>query len=597
MPGRRPNLTRRGLFRGMAGGAALLGAGVPGHAAASSSRVLQVEPPPEVPRAETLVVCAADHAFTFGDAGWMNPFLPGMSQSGVQFAFEPLAMYHVLTGEAVPWLAAEWAYDDDATELTVGLRPGITWSDGRPLTATDVVATLRLLRDGPASLRAAAAVQDRFREARASDDLTVLLGFRNADPRFFHDVLAAAGDRALPIVPAHVWAEQDPETFRNIDPEKGWPVVSGPYRLVADSADGRLWDRRDDWWAATTGFETLPAPRRILWRPRYDDSHLARLAVDAEVDTTPPLTPSRIATALSIAPSLTSPTGAEPPFGAVDWRPLVLGFNAQLAPWDDPAMRRAANHAIDRAELVRAGELGRGQAATLPFPDFPAFETIAADLAPLLERFPVDAYDPDQTTALLRGRGYVRAPGGVFARGGEALTLPLVTAPEHAGVAAVLVTQLRRAGIDATVELPPDAPGRIAQGIAVAWLWPHGGGVRDPYLTLDRYHGRHAVPTGEVALSPSRWRDDAFDAIVDRLLTLPPEGEDAGAAVIEAMAIWLADLPEIPLVQTFSRIPLGTRYWTGWPDTATGRDPASWRTTFLPSLLALRPAPPPGDGD
>ncbi|MEJ7762922.1 MAG: ABC transporter substrate-binding protein, partial [Thermomicrobiales bacterium] len=549
------------------------------------------------PRTETLIVCAADHAFAFSDAGWMNPLTPGMSQSGVQFAFEPLALYHVLTGETVPWLAESWAYDEDAMGLTVRLRPGIRWSDGRPLTATDVVATLRLLRDGPATLRLAGAIQDRLLDALAPDELTVLLRLRDPDPRFFHDVLAAAGDRALPIVPAHVWDGQDPETFRNVDPAQGWPVVSGPYRLLADSADGRLWDRRDDWWAAATGFQALPAPRRILYRPRYDDSHLARLAVDGEVDTTPPLTPSRIASALAIAPALTltSPTGAEPPFGAVDWRPLVLGFNAQMTPWDDPVMRRAVNHAIDRDELVRAGELGRGQAATLPFPDFPAFDPTVADLGPVLERFPVDAYDPAQTTASLRERGYARAPGGVFARDGQALALPIVTAPEHAGVAAVLVAQLRRAGIDATVATPPDASGQIAFGVAAAWLWPHGASVRDPYLTLDRYHGRHAVPTGEAAFFPARWRDGAFDAIVDRLLGLDPAGPDARAAVVAAMEIWLAALPEIPVLQSFNRIPLGTRYWTGWPHGASGRDPASWRATFLPSLVALRPAPPPGE--
>ena len=596
MLGRRLNLTRRELLRGVTGGAALHGAVRPGSSLISPSRLLQVEPPPEVPRAETLVVCAADHVVAFSDAGWMNPFLPGMSQSGVQFAFEPLALTHVLTGETVPWLAESWSFDEPATTLTVRLRPGIRWSDGRSLTATDVVATLRLLRVGAATLRLAGAVQDRLLEALAPDDLTVLIRMRNPDPRFFHDVLTAAGDRTLPIVPAHIWFDQDPETFRNVDPDQGWPVVSGPYHLVADSADGRMWDRRDDWWAATTGVQSLPAPRRILWRPRYDDSHMARLAVDGEVDTTPGLTPSRIASALAITPDITSPTGAETPFGAPDWRPLMLGFNGQLAPWDDAQLRRAANHAIDRDELVQAGELGRGRAATLPFPAFPAFDPTVADLAPLLERFPTDAYDPDRAAALFRERGYARAPGGVFARGGEALALPIVTAPEHAAVAGVLVAQLRRAGIDASFTTPPDALGQIAQGVAPAWLWPEGGGVLDPHLTLDRYHGRHVVPIGEAARYPARWRDAAFDAAVDRLLALPPEGNEARAAVLAAMEVWLAALPEIPLLQTFGRIPLGTRYWEGWPDIASGRDPASWRTTFLPSLVALRPATPSGEG-
>ena len=300
----------------------------------------------------------------------------------------------------------------------------------------------------------------------------------------------------------------------------------------------------------------------------------------------------------ALEPSLTSPTGSESPYGVPDWRPLVLGFNTRVTPWDRAETRWAVNHSIDRDELLRVGELGRGQVAALPFPAFPAFETTVADLTATPDLPVVGSHDAGRSDDLFAGQGYVRAMDGRWVRDGEPLSLSIVTSPAHAEVAAVLVAQLRRAGITVTVETPPEAASRIRQGLAVAWLWPLAGGVRDPHLTLDRYHGRHVRPTGEATVSPARWADAGFDAAVDRLRALPPESAEARREVVAAMAIWLAALPEIPLLQTFNRIPLGTRYWVGWPGAAgAAHDPASWRATFLPSLTALRPAPPTGEGD
>ena len=57
--------------------------------------------------------------------------------------YEPLFNYDPLTNEYIPWLAesGEWTADD---EYTIKLREGITWADGEPLTADDVVFTLEL---------------------------------------------------------------------------------------------------------------------------------------------------------------------------------------------------------------------------------------------------------------------------------------------------------------------------------------------------------------------------------------------------------------------------------------------------------------------
>ena len=45
----------------------------------------------------------------------------------------------------VPDLATSWSWNEEGTELTLPLRQGVTWHDGKPFTAKDVLCTLDLL--------------------------------------------------------------------------------------------------------------------------------------------------------------------------------------------------------------------------------------------------------------------------------------------------------------------------------------------------------------------------------------------------------------------------------------------------------------------
>ena len=49
--------------------------------------------------------------------------------------------------ELEPWLAEKWESSPDARTQTIHLRPGLTWSDGMPLTAEDVLFSLRAFYD------------------------------------------------------------------------------------------------------------------------------------------------------------------------------------------------------------------------------------------------------------------------------------------------------------------------------------------------------------------------------------------------------------------------------------------------------------------
>src|SRR5437016_7464085 len=69
----------------------------------------------------------------------------------VMAVFNNLMLYdqHVVQnspGSIVPELATSWSWNEEGTELTLPLRRGVKWHDGKPFTAADVKCTFELLQ-------------------------------------------------------------------------------------------------------------------------------------------------------------------------------------------------------------------------------------------------------------------------------------------------------------------------------------------------------------------------------------------------------------------------------------------------------------------
>ena len=296
--------------------------------------------------------------------------------------------------------------------------------------------------------------------------------------------------------PKHIWEGEDAKTFANLDLQRGWPVVSGPYRLVRSEPQQRIWDLRRDWWAAETGFRRLPRVERLIYLPYIDEDKRVQLLISNQMDTCLDLRPSNIKTILDQNPDVSTWTGREPPYGYLDWWPIALGFNNLEAPFADAEIRWAINHAINRQQLVEVGWQGAGTYSLLPFPDFPPLRRFMDQIGDLLARYPVGTHDPAKTAEIMQRRGW-DLEKGIWTKEGTPFKITIDLHPNLHDIVPVLVEQLRRAGFDAGFQndfrlLHPHDRGRRPGPFLIG----NAGSVRDPYFTLRLYHSRYVQPTG-----------------------------------------------------------------------------------------------------
>ncbi len=527
---------------------------------------------PDVPRNRTLIMAGlgGEHFGGFTDLGNYNSFAPTISRSGwTQAATEGLFYYNMLRDDFIPWLATDYQYNADYTQLTVHIRPGAEWADGVPFTAKDVAFTLNLLKGHP-DLTNGAEVNRLVSSVTAVDDQTVQINLTGPTPRFHWDFLTFRADVGVPIVAQHIWEGQDPSSFKNYDPAKGWPIGTGPYKLVSEDVQQRIWDVRPDWWAAKTGFHALPTVPRIIFLPGMNEITMAQMMIANQIDMAFSFTPANMKLVQGQNPAITTHYD-HPPYGYMDWWPIGLGFNTEIKPFDDPDIRWAMSYSIDRDEIVDFAFQGYSQTAALPFPPYPGLQKYMDGVADQLQQYPTLKYDPSQTDAIMTRKGYAKNGDGMWVDGsGHKVSLQIVTFPQHPSatpVAPIVTQQLKRGGFDASFLLPADFVSRITTGDAVAFLWGHGGAMKDPYKTLDLYNTRYVKPTPTPIFFTNiyRWANADFSTIVDHIGTLPEDDPQVMGLWQQAMQVWLPALPDIPLIQTVIALPMNTTYWKNWP--------------------------------
>lgn len=523
-----------------------------------------------------------------------NPYSIGSNhQNGPNLLYEPLAYYSAFADKTYMWLAESYQFTPDFKRLTIKTRSGIKWSDGVDFSAADVAFTLNSLRDIGPKVRWGVDVQQAVAKAEATDANTVVIDFKIPSPRFFF-FMTYKYDIGVYIVPKHIFENQDWASFKHFDVEKGLPVTTGPWKVTNASLQQKVLDRRPEWWAVKAGLAPMPAMERVIMLPFLGEQQTAQAIIRNEIDVGTGMQPATHQTMYKANPKIISHAGQKAPFGYVDWWPVSLYVNNERPPYNDKDIRWAISHYIDRAQLIDVAYLGASQPSTLPMPDYPPLRPYFDAVKDLLVKYDTNAFSRAKGDALLTAKGYKKGADGMWADAqGKKLDLDIIGfGAGGSAMGPVLSEMLKRAGVNASMALPPDFDDRFQKGQYTGAIYGHGGSVNEPYATMRLYQGSSVAVPGAHQANFARWKNAEYDKLVDKAFVTDPRDVDKLKAIFRnAMEIWLPDLPDIQLVQNFHRIPMNTTYWTNWPTADNAYvNGASWHLTHAMVLWNLKPA-------
>ncbi len=426
------------------------------------------------------------------------------------------------SGELLPWLAQSFQASADHLTYTFELRDNVTWNDGRPLTADDVVFTFDYYA-AQETLGPPVIVQPPKGIAKVTAHGPRTVEVTLADPynTFIGQVAAA-----LPIVPRHVWATvKDPQ---GVDNPK-MLVGSGAYRLAEYHGDGGrlLYTARDDY------FLGAPFIKRI--EERAIDDPLAALAAGQ--------TDSGRGVGLrddTLAAFETESFGMVAEQG-VSTLPLYWNLNKE-GPLSDVRFRRACAMAIDRRDLVNRLAAGRG------LPGNPGF------LSPANSFFvPGPQYDFDVAGAnsLLDSAGYQSATGGIRQDRGKPLSYELLIDNAQAPLSEILVGSFRRIGVElkpTPVQIGPQLFGNKFIGkYDMAVLFFPGPGPGGPNADPDILRVLFASTAGPSLQSATAYANPVFDDLAEKQ-RLTFDDAERRRLVAQMQRIVADDLPMLPLL-------------------------------------------------
>lgn len=384
---------------------------------------------------------------------------------------------------SVPDLAAAMPeVSEDGRTITVGLREGVQFHDGEPMTADDVVFTYESILD-PGVATGYRTLLNSLEEVRAVDERTVEFSLNRPDPAFMDKLQVG-------IIPEHILQDEDlNEAQFNRE-----PVGTGPYRFEQWEAGERIvLSSNPDY------YENRANIPRVVYTFIEDENARAAALEQGSVDIA--------GLAPSVAPRFEDAEGLELyEVPSADVRSVVLP--TQSGALADPRVRRALSLAVDRGAMVEGVLRGYGHAAYGPvFDEHWAYE-------PRIEV----SRDPSEAESMLEEAGWTETnEEGIRQSDGEALSFTLMYPAGDSvrrDAALAVSSQLEEIGVGVEVEglgweaIEP----RIGEDAVV-----FGGGVPyDPDLELYNNYHSSLIDDGDPFSNPSELDDSTIDAALEQ---------------------------------------------------------------------------------
>ena len=361
-----------------------------------------------------------------GQLGSLNPLF-GEATAGSNdldaLLFEPLVRV-LPTGAVQGRLASRWEVSPDGRSYTFLLRSDARWSDGTPVTAEDVVFTVRTVQDPqfPGAL-----LNQSWKDiiATAIDAGHVRFALPGHNAGFMANL------ELLDIVPAHLLAGKTMVELASASPNLN-PVGTGPFRMVANLGDRIQLERNP-----------------FSWRRPWLDSLMIRsfpsqaAALDTldrgQIDGLANLTPSGAAQERSNT-QVTVLTGA-----TYQYAELLFNLKSDEPYFQDVRVRQAIAKAIDRTAIIRDVLGGQAVPADSPIPRSITWAYDSAAQQP--------AYDPTAAAKLLDDAGWTMV-NGIRTKAAISLSFGLTVSsdvPPYERVAEKVASQLSQVGIVAEV--------------------------------------------------------------------------------------------------------------------------------------------------
>jgi peptide/nickel transport system substrate-binding protein len=552
----------------------------------------------------------------------MNPF---NATSNVFPSFDSMTLAWNANNSAdpnqeLPGLAQSWSLSANGRTLTVHLQPGAKWSNGKPVTATDVVDS--------AAIWFAEGLASGYNLGSVKADNSTTVTFTQAPGAFnnlFETVLGegsgsstSTNDWIVPsfeygkLLPANIWSTIAASlgtgsaktaavtTLTNLGKKIAayspkTDISAGPFYIKRLNNSQALLVKNSDFYAADKVHVG-----NVIMEHDSTNQQIASLLESSTLDTSPFVAMSSSVNAQIVAAGNKK----------ITWPALVasaIAFNENVAPYNNVKVRQALAYVLNRTAIQRVGE---------PVVGIPAKTTIGAVSAALpdyltpAQEAALNPYSPNTATAtsLLQSAGLTLKAGQWYLPNGTAWTITLPVAEgfsDWQDASSVIKSELDSFGIPTTITAGPQWPqyqlNLFAGQYPVAWWLIALGPGANP--TFSRIYGAY---DGYVGVGSALTRYSTGNAAAKNFFNTPNTVTVPGVGTVDpgALTAQLAELQlgtsaglaqqkkiaselvktinyEVPVVQLWDYVSLayinGKRF-TDFPSSTTllGQNPGVW---------------------